>query len=139
MILPIFKYKLVKELPITALNLKQFATHRRLKVFHQKGLICPVCGRKGTKLILGKGRNSLHWDVYCDDYIPMSVDHIIPKSKGGSNHLENLQPMCSPCNNKKGNGDSNYYAPTGVYCKWPASKWNKNYKQFQYQKYLKSL
>lgn len=50
--LPIFNYTLVKELPISALNLKQFATHRRLKVFYQKGLVCPHCGRKGTKLIL---------------------------------------------------------------------------------------
>ena len=118
MILPIFKYKLIKELPITALNLKQFQTHKRLKVFYQKGTICPVCGREGTKLILGKNSSgSLHWDVYCDDYIPMNRDHIIPKSKGGSNHINNLQPMCSPCNTLKGNGSKNY--SWGALCYWP--------------------
>jgi 5-methylcytosine-specific restriction endonuclease McrA len=30
------------------------------------------------------------------------VDHIIPKAKGGTGAVENLQPACWPCNNRKG-------------------------------------
>lgn len=45
-----------------------------------------------------------HWDLYTDDLIPLTVDHIIPKSLGGANDMSNYQPMCFPCNNKKGNG-----------------------------------
>ena len=32
----------------------------------------------------------------------MTVDHIVPRAKGGSDHLENLQLLCGACNAKKG-------------------------------------
>ena len=32
----------------------------------------------------------------------LTVDHRIPKVRGGSNALENLNTMCAPCNNTKG-------------------------------------
>jgi 5-methylcytosine-specific restriction endonuclease McrA len=30
------------------------------------------------------------------------VDHLTPPSRGGTNALENLQPLCKPCNSSKG-------------------------------------
>ena len=32
----------------------------------------------------------------------LTVDHIVPQSKGGSDHLDNLQLLCGACNSKKG-------------------------------------
>ena len=44
--------------------------------------------------------------VGCDTHFPfkvMEVDHILPKSRGGTDHTENLQLLCSHCNRSKGN------------------------------------
>ena len=35
----------------------------------------------------------------------MTKDHIIPRSKGGPDELDNYRTMCSPCNGKRGNKD----------------------------------
>lgn len=32
-----------------------------------------------------------------------TIDHLIPKSRGGSNNLENLRLTCFKCNNSRGN------------------------------------
>ena len=36
------------------------------------------------------------------DFRNLSVDHIVPKSKGGTDHYENLQLLCGACNSLKG-------------------------------------
>lgn len=41
----------------------------------------------------------------CLEYFPLkelTVDHVIPQSKGGTNDPCNLVPMCKPCNSSKG-------------------------------------
>ena len=35
-------------------------------------------------------------------YRNMTVDHIVPREDGGSNHIANLQLLCGACNSKKG-------------------------------------
>lgn len=35
--------------------------------------------------------------------LPLTVDHVIPRARGGEDTWENLVAACLPCNNKKGN------------------------------------
>ena len=99
-----FHYQILETFDLS--KLEEYKDHRRLRVFYNKGCKCVECGIEGTIVALGKDRGgSLHLDVYTNDYYPLTIDHILPKSKGGSDELDNLQPMCCLCNWSKGNGD----------------------------------
>lgn len=79
-----------------------------------KNLTCVGCGIKGKFLALerclsDKGGNEgnkegqgFHLNLYALDEmgreVLMTKDHIIPKSKGGPDVLENMQTMCTYCN-----------------------------------------
>lgn len=83
----------------------------RYKLYITKGCSCIRCGLKATFWALqdnsGKHINhQLHlnlYGVYNGKVVMMTKDHIIPKSKGGANHIDNYQPLCETCNKRKGN------------------------------------
>ncbi len=63
-------------------DLPNYRTHRHRLYGEQEG-VCPGC----------------------DTHFPfrvMDVDHILPRSKGGTDHADNLQLLCSGCNRSKG-------------------------------------
>jgi len=41
--------------------------------------------------------------VYCGSKRDLTIDHVMPKSRGGTNEWTNLVTCCSKCNIKKGN------------------------------------
>jgi len=92
-------------------------------VAHKKhGLSCACCGIRATRCFLEKdGQTSFelkkacyHFNFYAetkdsltgDSYlILMTRDHILAKSNGGSDSLDNYQTLCYNCNMLKGNLD----------------------------------
>lgn len=44
----------------------------------------------------------------CNDVCKLTQDHIVPVSRGGSNTIENIQPLCITCNFKKGTKTIDY-------------------------------
>jgi 5-methylcytosine-specific restriction endonuclease McrA len=56
----------------------------RFEVFKRDSFTCQYCGRQTPQVIL-------------------EIDHIIPKSKGGTDHINNLVTSCFDCNRGKGN------------------------------------
>jgi 5-methylcytosine-specific restriction endonuclease McrA len=49
-----------------------------------------------------------HCCLACGASAPLTVDHVIPLSKGGTNMIENIQPLCRPCNSSKGTQTIDY-------------------------------
>jgi 5-methylcytosine-specific restriction endonuclease McrA len=40
---------------------------------------------------------------YCGARSNLTVDHVVPRSKGGTSTWENIVASCAPCNRRKGN------------------------------------
>jgi hypothetical protein len=81
----------------------------RFEVYRQKGVKCVECGLEAK--FFRKERSSDPRSKYpClnlygfdakNRLVLFTRDHILPRSRGGTKTLDNLQPMCAPCNNKK--------------------------------------
>lgn len=66
---------------------------RRLVLLRDE-FTCQQCGARPT-VVWPDG-------IERPDLSQLHADHIVPYSRGGRNHLENLQLLCAPCNLKKG-------------------------------------
>ena len=59
-----------------------------------------LAGYELREYLLEKGSRQC---AYCDAKdVPLNIDHVHPKSAGGSNRVSNLVLACIPCNQKKG-------------------------------------
>ncbi len=88
-----------------AMELVRFDTQKMVNpeisgVEYQQG---ELTGYEVREYLLEKFNRSC---AYCDaKNVPLEIEHIQPKSKGGSNRISNLTLACRPCNEAKGNQD----------------------------------
>lgn len=74
--------------------------------------------RRFRKKASGGDHTMQEWQMLCKQYNnrclscgsngPLTEDHIIPISLGGSNNIDNIQPLCVSCNSKKGTHMTDY-------------------------------
>ena len=69
--------------------------NRREKVFNRDGRVCTYCGRTEKE-------DSDSPYKHRRRPITMTVDHVVPVSRGGSYSIANLVPCCPWCNNHRG-------------------------------------
>ena len=97
--------KLFKLLPIKHISMEnvkfdtQLMDNSEIKgIEYQQGTLT---GYEVREYLLEKWNRTC---VYCNKKdIPLEVEHIIPKSRGGSGRVSNLTISCKKCNQKKGN------------------------------------
>ena len=61
----------------------------------------------GDNLDIMRGMNSASVDLIYLMHFPfrnLTIDHVVPQTKGGTDHADNLQLLCGACNSTKGTG-----------------------------------
>lgn len=62
--------------------------------------------RQKKRLIIRILRSQNNLSILCGKPpVEPTLDHIIPVSKGGTDHSDNLQVACQSCNSERGNDD----------------------------------
>lgn len=75
---------------------------KSLRFFINNGNKCKFCNKEGKYCVVGKLRGgSITASIYTEDLILLTRDHIIPKSKGGTESRSNKQILCEKCNKIK--------------------------------------
>jgi 5-methylcytosine-specific restriction endonuclease McrA len=107
------KEKYIKDYPliemylaVSILKVNQNAVRSKLR--SSKDLSRKVARERGiqkiSKLRLMRLYNAARWScIYCGRFCRLSItiDHVVPLSKGGNNEISNLVPACKQCNNAK--------------------------------------
>lgn len=68
--------------------------------------------RAGGRFTGGEWRALCDWFggicLACGASDLLTADHVVPLSRGGSNHISNIQPLCRDCNNRKNTATTDY-------------------------------
>lgn len=86
-----------------------FVRAMRYQRFGYDGVVIPMfpAKRNGSKIAPTTRQYIMERDIYrcryCGTHHSLSVDHVMPSSRGGGDNTENLVTCCLWCNSRKGN------------------------------------
>ena len=83
---------------------RRFTTEELRVIYDKTNGQCIVCGKKLSFVNYGKLSGRAPWEV----------DHSNPVSKGGTDYLRNLNPICPSCNRSKGAKRRRAYREKGM-------------------------
>ena len=109
-------YRLVQERLAREVNVGSEETPRltgwnvthRTDIPRRTDIDAPKNYRKNKHVLFGQQEGQCNGCRMDFPFKIFEVDHFIPRSKGGSDHLENLQLLCPHCNRVKGNRGQEY-------------------------------
>lgn len=96
-IIPVRKYK----------KFSGIEQKKNLVILEKQGFKCNNCSATALELFIIYYPETCTFDKYINainssgQEVRMTLDHIIPKSKGGKDNHSNLQILCEQCNSKK--------------------------------------
>ncbi len=74
--------------------------------------------RRYGRLVAGPGFTHEEWQLLCERYGQrclacgaigsLEADHVVPLARGGGNTIDNIQPLCGPCNWHKHTATTDY-------------------------------
>jgi 5-methylcytosine-specific restriction enzyme A len=59
--------------------------------------------RRNRAKLLARAQHCEFCGTAGDKQNPLTADHLTPVSRGGTNNLDNLRPLCRSCNSRRGN------------------------------------
>ena len=80
-----------------------------------------IMANKPSRNLIYKRDN--HTCQYCGSYKNLTIDHVIPRSRGGKDTWDNMVAACMPCNTHKGDRTPEEWGKP-LYCK-PKAPFNK--------------
>lgn len=81
--------------------------------------------RRTRKTLAGGSFTAAEWKALVEHYggkclrcgrtdVKLAADHVIPVAKGGTSNIDNIQPLCKPCNSHKHDKTIDYRPESGL-------------------------
>lgn len=99
--------ELVKQ-RIDALTAVPIKIHPRTDIPQRTDIDAPIHYRQNKHVLFGRQEGVCNGCKMDFPFKIFDVDHVVPKSRGGTDHIDNLQLLCSSCNRIKGDRPMEY-------------------------------